>query len=70
MIIVKCIKTSNGLILNQCYEVNDIAFETDNTMSIKVSSLEGKYISDQWYSVDYFETIEENRNNKLNELGI
>jgi hypothetical protein len=69
MIIVKCIKPSNGLILNQCYEVNDIAFG-DNTMNIRVSSLEGNYISDQWYSVYYFETIEENRNNKLNKLGI
>jgi hypothetical protein len=38
MIIVKCIKPSNGLILNQCYEVNDIAFG-DNTMNIRVSSL-------------------------------
>jgi hypothetical protein len=38
MIIVKCINPSNGLILNQCYEVNDIAFG-DNTMNIRVSSL-------------------------------
>ena len=86
MIIVKCIKSSNGLILNQCYEVNDHRFERnntnshidiydedgkiDNTMSIKVNSLEDNYISNEWYSVDCFETIEENRNNKLNKLGI
>lgn len=84
--IVKCIKSSNGLILNQCYEVNDHRFERnnpnchigiydedgkiDNTMSIRVNSIEGNFISNQWYSIDYFETIEENRNNKLNKLGI
>ena len=39
-------------------------------MSIRINQLDGNYISNEWYSIDYFETIEENRNNKLNKLGI
>ena len=53
MIIVKCIKTSNGLILNQCYEVNDHRFERNNPNSyIDIYDKDGKTVGLQYAELD------------------